>query len=96
MQSVATTLKAQGTRVITASGQFIVPAGVTSVDVCLVSGGNGGSSAWFFDDDPEGGDGGGGAGRGVHTFKGIAVSPGQVINVTIGAGGHAGGDSRGG
>ena len=96
MQSVATTLKAQGTRVITVSGQFIVPAGVTSVDVCLVSGGNGGSSAWFFDDDPEGGDGGGGAGRGVHTFRGIAVTPGQVINVTIGAGGYAGGDSRGG
>lgn len=61
---------------------FTVPAGITRVFAEVVgAGGSGGSSAgvWF------GGSGGGGG----YANLAIAVTPGQVITVTVGAGGAA-------
>ena len=55
---------------------FVVPAGVTSVDVLAIGGGGGGAN---------GHQGGGGSGYvGTGTF---AVTPGQSITVNVGAGG---------
>lgn len=65
---------------------WTVPDGCTSVDIFLVGGGGGGG-AWY-----TWGCTGGvpGTGGNATTQKGIAVSPGQVINISIGAGGaHA-------
>lgn len=60
----------------TSTGTFTVPAGVTSVTIEVVgAGGNGGSNGG-------GGGGGGGYAQGVY-----AVSPGQVMTVTIGQAG---------
>ncbi|WP_187359957.1 glycine-rich domain-containing protein [Chitinolyticbacter meiyuanensis] len=68
-------------QVFTASGSFTVPAGVTRVMVeCW--GGGGGGGATDVVSGSGGGGGAGGYGRGLY-----AVTPGQVIAVTIGSGG---------
>lgn len=72
------------TKQFTASTTFIVPAGVYWIEAVVVGGGGGGNG---------GGSGNGGGGGAVHE-AGIAVTPGQSIVVTIGAGG-AGGPSAG-
>lgn len=64
---------------------WTVPTGITSVDVLVVGGGGGGGSSKF----SYGGGGGGGAG-GVVSQINYAVTPGQHIAVTVGAGGSAG------
>jgi hypothetical protein len=70
-----------GQQIISASGNFTVPTGVVSIEVEIWGGGaSAGSSA----DVTHGSGGGGGGGYGR---KRIAVTPGQVIAVTIGAGG---------
>lgn len=66
----------KGIQTVTTSGNFTVPAGIKSIDVEIWGGGGGG----------DGGDGGAGGGGG-YARKIIAVTPGQVIAVTIGAGG---------
>jgi len=77
----------------TASGSFVVPAGVYRVCVTLAGGGGGGAgaisgSAYV--------PGGGGAGE-VRYREWVAVTPGQSITVTIGAGGAGGiGSTAGG
>ena len=68
---------------IYASGTWTVPSGVTSLDLVIVgAGGNGGSvtktTAWEYS-----AGGGGGAGQYLR-YTTYAVSPGQVLTVTIG------------
>ena len=68
---------------ITTSGTFTVPAGVTSITVEAWGGGGAGGGVTALARAT-----GGGGGGGTYTkATAIAVTPGQVINVTIGAGG---------
>lgn len=79
--------------VITATGNWTVPAGVSSIDVELWGGGGGGGGSGS-GGGTSGGGGAGGYARGI-----FAVTPGQVIACTIGAagtGGGAGGAGSGG
>jgi hypothetical protein len=72
------------------SGTFFVPEGVTAVDVFLVGGGGGGS----------GGNqqymGAGGGGGYTATYLDIPTTPGEKINITVGAGGAGGSYGAGG
>lgn len=82
-----------GLQRFTASGTFVVPAGVTTVYVsgCAGGGGGGGGAGSSSPANPGGG-GGGGAGR--STIKEpISVTQGQSIAVSIGAGGNGGAGS---
>ena len=68
----------------TGSNSWKVPAGVTSFDAVIVAGGGaGGAGAW----------GGGGGAGGVVVYNGYSVSPGTVINLSVGAGGTPGADN---
>lgn len=68
---------------ITATQNYTIPAGFSSMDVFAVGGGGAGSgSDW--DDRTAGGGGGSGY---TKTIKNIGVSPGQILNIVIGAGG---------
>ena len=68
------------TQTFTSSGTFIVPPGVTSIIVeCWGAGGAGGGSSA----NNNGGSGGGGGGYCINT---LTVTPGQVINYTVGTG----------
>ena len=58
---------------------WTVPTGTTSIAVIVIGGGAGGRSQ-------TGGGGGGGAG-GVNYIDPVAVTPGQVLTMTVGAGG---------
>ncbi|GAA4977436.1 choice-of-anchor D domain-containing protein [Algibacter aquimarinus] len=71
----------------TSSGTFVVPAGVTSVNVAAWGAGGGGA-------DEASNDGGGGGGGGGFRGGTIAVTPGDNITITIGNGG-AGATSNG-
>lgn len=71
--------------VISVSGNFTVPAGVTLLDVELWGGGGGGGGSG------SGGGTAGGGGAGGYARGIFAVTPGQVIACTIGAGGNGGG-----
>lgn len=100
--------------VITQSGTWTVPEGVTSVRAILIGGGNGGTSGEAGGDGiaptlitvtsgslvgkrypyglPGAGGQGGPGGDGGKVYESpLSVTPGQVINVTIGAGGIGGG-----
>ena len=80
----------------TSSGNFTVPDGVTSVKALIVAGGGAGASILGQSFDEGGGGGGGG---GVIYQAAIAVTPGTVMPVYVGAGGPLGawtGDLRGG
>ena len=66
-----------GTVTFTSSTTWIVPTGVSGVDVFLVGGGGGGSL-------------GGGGGGYTATFLDVPVTPGQSIPITVGAGGSGG------
>lgn len=76
--------------VVTASGSFTVPAGVTLLDVELWGGGGGGGGSG------SGGGTAGGGGAGGYARGLFAVTPGQVITTTIGTGGGGGGAGGGG
>ncbi|WP_203258493.1 choice-of-anchor D domain-containing protein [Hyunsoonleella ulvae] len=64
----------------TSSGTFVVPSGVTSVNVSAWGAGGGGA-------DEGSNDGGGGGGGGGFRGGTLAVTPGDNITVTIGSGG---------
>ena len=66
----------------TGSTTWTVPAGVNQVEVLVVAGGGGGGG---------GKRGGGGGGGGVVYKPYFTVTPGAVLNVTVGAGGSAAG-----
>lgn len=68
-----------GSQAFTASGDFTVPAGVTSITIEVVGGGGGGGI-----------NGSGGGGGGGYSFGTFSVTPLAVIPVTIGAGGESG------
>lgn len=80
--------------VFTTSNSFIVPTDVTSVSAAVVGAGGGGGAS---EDSDETGGGGGGGGLAYETF---AVTPGETLTVTVGAGGTGAGGassiSRGG
>ncbi|HDZ3987493.1 TPA: phage tail protein [Escherichia coli] len=76
-----------GFTTLTSSGKFTVPAGVTELCISAVAGGGGGGSGGGGDSSFFGGGGGsGGAGESIVKRK-FAVTPGTVINITIGSGG---------
>lgn len=69
------------------SGTFTPPAGINNVQYLVVGGGAGGGG--LFNGSNLGGAGGGGAG-GYQAGAAFAVTPSQVYNITVGAGGAAG------
>lgn len=71
---------------ITTSGTFTVPAGVSKLKIFATGGGGGGGGS-ITGDGPTPGSGGGAGGTAISE---IIVTPGQVINVAIGAGGAGG------
>jgi hypothetical protein len=73
---------------LTTSGNFAVPAGVSSVKVRVFGGGGGGGG----NTTNGGGGGGGGGGYAEGVF---AVTPGQVIAVIVGNGGGGGANNSG-
>ncbi|HMK46865.1 MAG TPA: hypothetical protein VK436_09585 [Methanocella sp.] len=70
---------------------FTVPAGLTSLNVTLIGGGGGGGGGNYGASMYQYGGSGGGGGSGYMTTKtNLAVTPGQAITVTVGAGGAGG------
>ena len=78
-----------GTAVFTANGSFTVPGGVTTIYVSASAGGAGGGGGAGYRSTGAPGGGGGGAGQSVFKQP-LAVTPGQIINITIGGAGAAG------
>jgi hypothetical protein len=70
-----------------ASGSFTVPSGVTKIHVILAAGGGAGGGGNAQGGDVATGTGGRGGGAGVLAGSNIAVTSGQVIAFTVGAGG---------
>jgi hypothetical protein len=81
---------ASGVQSFTASGSFIVPPGVTQVEVELWGGGSGSFAS------ASGAPSGGGAGGGYARKRVLNLSPGQAVPVTIGSGGNGGTTTGGG
>ncbi len=83
---------AQTTQTFTGSGTFVVPAGVTTVQVEAWGGGGagGGTNA------SANRGGGGGAGGSYTNNTSVAVTPGASITVTVGAGGLGASNANGG
>ena len=65
---------------------FTVPANCTSISAVTIGGGGGGAGA-----DGRAGDGMGGGGGGALCYGTIAVTPGEILSVTVGTGGNGGG-----
>jgi hypothetical protein len=76
--------------VFTSSGIFTVPKGVKKIDVfCVGGGGAGGPQYSYYSGAYQEYQAGYGGGAGyTKTVNGIAVTPGQQISVTVGAGGY--------
>jgi hypothetical protein len=72
-----------GIQEFTQSGTFTVPVGVTHVWVQLWGAGGGGGGASC-------NRGGGGGGSGAYSSSVLAVSPGQLLSITVGAAGTGG------
>lgn len=83
-----------GSQTFTSLGamSFTVPAGVYTLKVTMAAGGGGGSGM----NNGPGNYGPGGGGGGGYSQQSYAVTPGQVINGSVGAGGSAGGYSSSG
>ena len=86
-----------GEMIVTESGTITIPSGVTLVDIFCVGGG-GGAGGWIYryvvtptgvQDDISRYGGGGGSGYTSSVFD-IPVTPGETLNVIIGAGGQTG------
>ena len=75
------------TQTFNSSGTYTVPAGVTSITVNVWGGGGGGGGG--FNGCSAQGEGSGGGGGGFSS-KTIAVTPGEIYTVTVGAAGTAG------
>lgn len=91
---VQTAVKGRNQR-FTASGTFTVPAGITTAYLSGCAGGGGGGGGAGYLSTNSGGGGGGGAGQSVIKLP-VAVTPGQVISVSIGAAGTPGGGGAAG
>lgn len=83
--------KVQRVQSFTSGGSWTAPAGVFAVEVFAVGGGGGGGGGGS-DNNRNGGGGGGGAA----VYRTVAVTPGTVYTVTIGAGGAGGGQATNG
>ncbi|MFT4107750.1 MAG: hypothetical protein QM657_18510 [Lacrimispora sp.] len=88
----ATVETTKGQQAFASSGTFTVPAGVRSVDIFCVGAGAGGGygetiPSWAGNNASRWG-GNGGAGGFTKTTKGISVNPGDILNITVGAGGN--------
>lgn len=78
----------KGSVTITASSTFTVPSNVRSIDIfCVGGGGSGGMGGGFKNVSARTQTGAGGGGGRTTTTKGISVTPGSLLAVTIGAGG---------
>jgi hypothetical protein len=71
-----------GSQEFLSSGTFTVPAGVTNVNFDWIIAGGGAGGAGH--ENGNGGGGGGGGSGGYYTNYAVAVSPGDVLSVTIG------------
>ena len=83
------------TQTFTTNGTFTIPDGVTAVNIKAWGGGGGGSYRYETDDtDPENMIYGPGAGGGGGGFCGgtINVTPGEILDITVGTGGYGGND----
>jgi hypothetical protein len=86
------------TQTFTSSGNFTVPAGATKIAVFAIGGGSGGnggsggstSSSHIGNSAHYGTAGNGGLSAAIAAFKEVAVTPGDIYSVTVGAGGGAG------
>ncbi|MBU9380631.1 phage tail protein [Burkholderia gladioli] len=79
--------------VFTSNGSFTVPAGVFGIWITATAGGGGGGAGGNTTglSSLVGGGGGGGGGAGQFLIRAFfAVTPGQVISITVGAGGFGG------
>lgn len=76
----------------TASGSFVVPAGVTTIYISGCGGGGGGGYSSATSSNISGGGAGGGAGRSI-IREPYTVTPGTTISITVG---NAGGDTSNG
>ncbi|WP_338509199.1 hypothetical protein [Burkholderia gladioli] len=79
--------------VFTSNGTFTVPAGVLGIWITATAGGGGGGAGGNTTglSSIVGGGGGGGGGAGQFLIRAFfAVTPGQVISITVGAGGFGG------
>jgi hypothetical protein len=69
---------------------YVVPAGIFAISATVVGAGGGGGGQ-----DAGGGDtwgGGGGGSGGYYSNQTVAVTPGETLTITVGAGGYAGYD----
>jgi hypothetical protein len=67
---------------ITSSSQWTVPAGVEFIDIILIGGGGGGGNGSATDS-------GAGGGSGFIDNSHLTVTPGEILNVIVGAGGDS-------
>lgn len=79
-----------GTNTYTNNGSFTVPNTVSKLRIRAVGGGGGGGGALLAGCGSVNHSGGSGGGGGANTYFTVGVTPGQVINFTIGAGGAPG------
>lgn len=79
----------------TSNPSWVVPAGCTEVFIEVWGGGGGGGSARVNSGAPKIASGGGGVG-GMYSSVTVPVTPGETLNITVGAGGAAGNNSAGG
>ena len=92
-----------GEIVFTSSGTFTVPSGITNIDIFCVGGGGGAGGSyyqWWYLEDPDTTEetyyeaysniGVSGAGGYTSTKLALSVSPGDILTVTVGAGGVGG------
>jgi hypothetical protein len=66
-------------QIFTRSGMWLVPAGITTVNILVIAGGGGGGGGW---------EGGGGGAGGLIYQTGYAVTAGTWIQVIVGKGGY--------
>lgn len=85
--AVSATIPTSGVSVFSANGSFTVPAAVTSIRI-RIFGGGAGSYADSSNFVPNPGIAGGSGGAG---YINLSVTPGQVYNIVVGAGGNGGG-----
>ena len=77
-------LYAAGNSSFTSNGSFTVPAGVYSLTAIVIGGGGGGGGCTGYGDNHAGGGGGSG---GLQTTN-LVVTPGETLDILVGAGGY--------